>query len=868
MSNPSSKQGGRASRGPMPAFGTFGAHQAPASILLEKSNPGLRRSTPDSEALASSDDEVEHPKGMASGNAKANRNARRTSWLNDVTSSNINRKPSITGPYSPSTSHPGTPGSEQAPWTNVNPSGAAGWSSQQTSYPWTNIWGQDGRKEPPARLQEVLPTNGDGGIPFSIPLQPTPKTYRSQSYSVGQLDTTSAPTAPNPVSTSVEATRNRLGGQYPSLQRRTSRTSGLGTIEPGGLGRLREIEDDEDDLEGNQMSEVIATEQARTIERLEKENAQLRQAAQTRGRALSGASAAPPPAPGFRNSRLRSAVPEEAETAIDDREDFAILGGLGDRENSTRRLSEQTLGYPERQPLSAIENRSLESVRKAQWQTSLGFGPIPEAPQSRRHSFADVPTRHGSFSSNGKDIDRIPWPALGTDLLEREDQMTAYESGSQTLSQGDDRELALALLQPNEIQMNIIYLRNRRAAAAYFNTTESTRRAADARVHQSHRDPQNYGPLGIGAFLEPVSQPLYIVNFKCCRSDVFYIQEGTGLHVNVGDLVIVEADRGTDLGTVQHTNVSWEDARRYKEYYAEEHYKWLMMFSMQSRNGGPNVVNPNGMSGRPGSAVGGMGPQGHHGPHDAPHSDLKPKMIKRLAQNHEIQSLKDKEGNEAKAKRVCQQKVIEHRLNMEILDAEFQMDSKKLTFYYFADNYINFNHLVTDLFKIYKTRIWMSAINPASFQTPTASLGITPVYSAAPGDERQRRRPQPVQQQAQQPLGLGSQPVTTPFGDSFDADRTFKNQAQGMRNSYYNQFQDVGAAGTGPQQLQPGVSPFSPNMPGPMDPFMSFYSPSYPSLNPGAPNFASNRPEFRGRGHNQPGDLNWMGRFQGLSLGS
>ena len=48
-------------------------------------------------------------------------------------------------------------------------------------------------------------------------------------------------------------------------------------------------------------------------------------------------------------------------------------------------------------------------------------------------------------------------------------------------------------------------------------------------------------------------------------------------------------------------------------------------------------------------------------------------MIKRLAQNHEIQALKDKEGNEAKAKRVCQQKVVEHRLNMEILDAEFQM---------------------------------------------------------------------------------------------------------------------------------------------------------------------------------------------------
>ena len=52
---------------------------------------------------------------------------------------------------------------------------------------------------------------------------------------------------------------------------------------------------------------------------------------------------------------------------------------------------------------------------------------------------------------------------------------------------------------------------------------------------------------------------------------------------------------------------------------------------------------------------------------------LKPKLIKRHAQPHEIQALRDKEGSEAKAKRVCQSKVKDHGLNMEILDAEFQM---------------------------------------------------------------------------------------------------------------------------------------------------------------------------------------------------
>ena len=70
-------------------------------------------------------------------------------------------------------------------------------------------------------------------------------------------------------------------------------------------------------------------------------------------------------------------------------------------------------------------------------------------------------------------------------------------------------------------------------------------------------------------------------------------------------------------------------------------------------------------------------------------------------------------------------------------------DWKKLTFYYFADEYINFNSLVTDLFKIYKTRIWMSAINPASFQTPAGGLqlpgGIGPSAFSADVDQYSHR---------------------------------------------------------------------------------------------------------------------------------
>lgn len=171
------------------------------------------------------------------------------------------------------------------------------------------------------------------------------------------------------------------------------------------------------------------------------------------------------------------------------------------------------------------------------------------------------------------------------------------------------------------------------------------------------------------------NQLLHVVLFKCARADVFYIQEGTGLTVKPGDLVIVEADRGTDLGTVAKGNVDWQLAKELKEHYAEEHYKWLMMYSQgaaaaQEGSGAGLMASSSGLQG---SAVGGMGPPNQHHLQEPNAGELRPKLIKRLAQNHEVHALRDKEGQEAKAKRVCMQKVKEHGLNMEILDAEFQM---------------------------------------------------------------------------------------------------------------------------------------------------------------------------------------------------
>ena len=696
----------------------------------------MRGSTPDSEALASSDDEQDHYHRLQSINSTLGAvPARRSSWLTDVQPV-PQRKPSLTGSgaFDATNSHPATPSSDAVGWgpnaTSSTGSAIGRGHSNSASFPWSGtIWNSEPQKGPPLRLTEVLPSptsqvppafgSGyseepllspplgrentiDSAIPFAIPLHPTLKTYRSQSYSVGQLDPESI--NPPPLSFGAQFTggRSRSGTSYTGLQHRHPRPSGLGELSHDAslLGQLREVDDDDESSNGSEAGVQLSTTQARTIEQLAMENAMLRQVAadQTdhgRGRSRANTSNPSPQIPRSTafasNKRLQGTVPEEAKLAFFEPKDpmanhmydYESVSGKRSNEYAAKRVTQHA-------SLGSTENRSLEGfIKKGQWQSSLGFGGLGDIPQSRRHSFADVPTRPTSISSADE-------PSQGINAAESTSRAgstftspTGFGEGLKRPPQGDNGEHGQFRLPPTfqEKELELEHLRDRNFAASYFSAIEPSIRGGEAQLssaspntlHQTYSMQTSYGRAQATANSQPsLNQLLHVVTFKACRADVFYSQEGTGLQVKPGDLVIVEADRGTDLGTVAQDNVTWAKAKELKDHFIEEHYRWLMIFSRHGQNGshaplnaGRQVPTSNNMQS---STGGGTGPvNGQPGVQDPPIVDLKPKMIKRLAQAHEIQVLRDKEGNEAKAKRVCQQKVVEHRLNMEILDAEFQM---------------------------------------------------------------------------------------------------------------------------------------------------------------------------------------------------
>ncbi|KAJ5085985.1 hypothetical protein N7532_010756 [Penicillium argentinense] len=861
--------------GKQTSLGPSGTPPVPATNVtrLEKSHAGVRRSTPDSEALASSDDDGEHNTLTQTITAPATKPVRRTSWLNEVPPS-VQRKHSLPGgPLSSGPSNPASPSGDQPPWASAT-SGSFNWNqSGGSQFPWgTGIWNTESRKEPPPRLSEIVPSptmtstqnvsgsigeemlspitrtiSGESAIPFSIPLHPTPKTYRSHSYSVGQMDPELSGLAANKPSAggAYPSTRSRGPGQMSSGQPRGSRPSVLGELghDPAMLGRVRE-DDDGDESFGSE-GDVNYTSQARQIEQLARENALLRQAAaagQRDNRYRDRASSSASTASGMHAlHRIRGSVPEEdlAPEDLGELRDFQGYGNM--RGNGGRRFSEHSANLEQQFSSfssTPLENRALDNVRKAHWQTSLGFGGIADIPQSRRHSFADIPMRHASVSSIDSHSTVTPRAGLG----ERDDGYGNASDYSNPPIQPRKSPPYLPFLRPcGECRLT---RRRRHKSEPYYSREQTLRGDGSSGIPAALNQ---YAMSGAYGRQPPAlahvhqNQLLYIVSFKCHRADVFYIQEDTGLQVKAGDLVIVEADRGTDLGTVQHANISIQRARELKQQFAEEHYKWLMMFSRQAQLEGSDVGSA-GLNSR--SATGGMGPHAH-GVQEAA-TDIKPKLIKRLAQNHEILTLRDKEGNEAKAKRVCQQKVAEHRLNMEILDAEFQMDWKKLTFYYFADSYINFNSLVTDLFKIYKTRIWMSAINPASFVTPpSAGLqgpgGISnPLYSQEPQHPDRRHQHESRSYGGRDPVDVNRDGMQNPVG--------------ALRTAFTDSYQPFAQPSRQMDTAQGDpFAPYSPTSFGPMD--TGF--PEYPGHGTG-----------NGTARMHPAQNEWVGRFQGLSLNS
>ena len=147
------------------------------------------------------------------------------------------------------------------------------------------------------------------------------------------------------------------------------------------------------------------------------------------------------------------------------------------------------------------------------------------------------------------------------------------------------------------------------------------------------------------------------VSFKGNRR-AYYASETNDLYLN--EYVIVEADRGEDLGRV--------------------------------------------------TAAGAVAERKCSGCSTGCAAPVPEQRVLRRARNDEVDRAVNLRADEPRVRRVTRDKVQHYNLKMKVSEAEWQFDRNKLTIYFTAERRVDFRELVRDLAKTFRTRIELKQI--------------------------------------------------------------------------------------------------------------------------------------------------------------
>ena len=161
-----------------------------------------------------------------------------------------------------------------------------------------------------------------------------------------------------------------------------------------------------------------------------------------------------------------------------------------------------------------------------------------------------------------------------------------------------------------------------------------------------------------------MSPEIIEVMFKRNRKGFFL--NSHELPLKIGDFVIVEAEKGIDMGKVSQTG------------------RLVMLKDIRT----------------------------------------EPKNVIRLAAEEDLQKVDDNRKREAMAFMIGRQYIDRHHLNMKLVDVEYQFDSNKLTFYFTSDQRVDFRELVKDLAGKYRTRIELRQISVREEARKIGGMGI------------------------------------------------------------------------------------------------------------------------------------------------
>lgn len=158
-----------------------------------------------------------------------------------------------------------------------------------------------------------------------------------------------------------------------------------------------------------------------------------------------------------------------------------------------------------------------------------------------------------------------------------------------------------------------------------------------------------------GAVADPKFAPaeaheILEVIFKARRRE--YYANPKEVPLRGGDWIVVQAERGEDLGKVHHTH----------EWVKRDHL--------------------------PGNL----------------------RAVIRQARSEDLERLEQNRAKEERAFQTCKERVLQREIEMKLVDCEYQFDGNRITFFFTAEKRVDFRDLVKDLAAVFRTRIELRQI--------------------------------------------------------------------------------------------------------------------------------------------------------------
>ena len=98
--------------------------------------------------------------------------------------------------------------------------------------------------------------------------------------------------------------------------------------------------------------------------------------------------------------------------------------------------------------------------------------------------------------------------------------------------------------------------------------------------------------------------------------------------------------------------------------------------------------------------------------------------IIRKAVPEDLATIEKNKEKEKAAFKVCRDKIRDYKLDMKLVDVEMQFDGSKITFFFTAAQRVDFRELVKDLASVYRTRIELRQIGVRDEAKRLSGLGI------------------------------------------------------------------------------------------------------------------------------------------------